>query len=432
MQFQKRAGVQKPAGGFTLVSGTVILAAWAAYRRRDLRLFDLRVWFSCLELAARRCGLIKGRSPSFRIDEIHRLVGGVGGEHIRQSLSRIERAGLITWSDRSIVFPKTEAVLGQAGLGPMLDLIPNHRRLVPVPRRIVRLLAGGARRVVVATIVGHLLRCLYYRSGVCLPEGTCKASWIAELFGVNVRNVKSARKHLVSIGWLAPISTRQTCLNRFGQRVRINLEWSRNDISARPKRSPPSAISTTELPPPYKDKKLSSRIYMNQKPENGPSGVSKQSTREGKPTFRHVVPEDLYDPRRLRVLHRQAIVAALISQSECDRLRFFAAAEHAKAIGTRNPCGLFATIVRRGLWGFITQDDEDTARQVVKRIAPDFGVSVHDPGGVEIKSPPLNERRVLSRTEVRAMVASSLGESVTGAASCGRPAAVPVGPLCAE
>jgi hypothetical protein len=171
---------------------------------------------------------------------------------------------------------------------------------------------------------------------------------------------------------------------------------------------------------------------MNQKPENGTSGVSKQPKREGKPTLRHVVWADLHDARRLQQLHLQAIAAALISQSECDRLRFFAAAEHAKAIGTRNPCGLFATIVRRGLWGFITQDDEDAARQVVKRIAPDFGVSVRDPGGVEIKSPPLNERPVLSRTEIRAMVASSLGESVTGVSSSGRSAAVPVDPLCAE
>ena len=45
-----------------------------------------------------------------------------------------------------------------------------------------------------------------------------------------------------------------------------------------------------------------------------------------------------------------------------DRLNFFAAAEHARAVGTRNSCGLFATIVRRGLWQYITLADEDAAR----------------------------------------------------------------------
>ncbi len=432
MQSEQPPGVRKPAGGFTLVSGTVLLAAWAAYRRGDLRLVDLRVWFACLELTARRCGLIKGRSPSYRIEEIHGLVGGVGGEHIRHSITRIEKTGLLAWSESSIVFPKSDGVLSQEGLGPMLDFVPNHRRLIPVPRRIIRLIAGGARRVVIASILGHLLRCLYYRGGLCHAEGTCKASWIADVFGVNVRNVKAARKHLVGIGWLVPISTRQTVLNRFGQRICVNLEWSRNDISQTSKRSLPSTVSTTELPPPYNDKKLSSRIYMNQKPGNGPSGVSKQPKREGRPTLRHVVQEDLHDPRRLEVLHRQAIAAALISQSESDRLRFFAAAEHAKAIGTRNPCGLFATIVRRGLWGFITQDDEDAANQAVKRLAPVCKASVRDPGVVEIKSPPLNDEPVLSRMEIRAIIASSLGESVTGVAFCGRPSAVSVGPFCAE
>jgi len=291
----------------------------------------------------------------------------------------------------------------------MLDLVPNHRRLIPVPRRIVRLIAGGARRVVVATVLGHLLRCLYYRGGLCLPEGTCKASWIALVFGVNIRNVKAARKHLVCVGWLVPIAARQTCMNRFGQRVRVNLEWSRNDISPTSKRSPPSSISTTGSPPPYEDKKLSSRIYMNQKPAIGPPGVSKQPGREGQPTLRHVVREDLHDPKRLHELHRQAIAAALISQSECDRLRFFAAAEHAKAIGSRNPCGLFAAVVRRGLWRYITQDDEDVAVNVLKRTVPCFETSSDEP--VKLKSEQVWGGPGMDPNEIRALVQASLAEA---------------------
>ncbi len=427
METERPPGVRKPAGGFTLVSGTVLLAAWAAYRRGDLRLVDLRVWFACLELTARRCGLIKGRSPSYGIDEIHGLVGGVGGEHIRHSIARIEKTGLLEWSDASIVIPKSDGVLGQPGLGPMLGAVPNHRRLVPVPRRIVRLIAGGARRVVIASIIGHLLRCLYYRGGLCHAEGTCKASWIADVFGVNVRNVKGARSHLVRIGWLVAVSTRQTVLNRFGKRVRVNLGWSRNDISLQPKRSPPSTVSTTESPPPYRDKNLSSRIYMNQKPESGAAGVSKQPRREGEPTLAHVVWDDLHDATRLLVLHRQAVAAALISQSECDRLRFFAAAEHAKAIGTRNPCGLFAAIVRRRLWAFITQDDEDSANRALKRIDSESGVSAHVPATMESDQPQWGDAPALSRAEVRAMIAASFEESVIGVCSSGRPDARSVG-----
>ena len=73
-------------------------------------------------------------------------------------------------------------------------------------------------------------------------------------------------------------------------------------------------------------------------------------------------PEDLRDPARLLDLHAQAIAAGYISQSEAERLNFFAAANHARVIGSRNPPGLFVRIVRSGLWSFCTQDDEEWAR----------------------------------------------------------------------
>ena len=65
---------------------------------------------------------------------------------------------------------------------------------------------------------------------------------------------------------------------------------------------------------------------------------------------------------RLLDLHAQAVAAGYISPSEADRLNFFAAANHARVIGSRNPPGLFVRIVRSGLWNFLTQDDEERAR----------------------------------------------------------------------
>jgi hypothetical protein len=38
-----------------------------------------------------------------------------------------------------------------------------------------------------------------------------------------------------------------------------------------------------------------------------------------------------------------------------------AAAEHARIIGTKNPCGLFVRLVRGGLYHFATADDEQAA-----------------------------------------------------------------------
>ena len=50
-----------------------------------------------------------------------------------------------------------------------------------------------------------------------------------------------------------------------------------------------------------------------------------------------------------------------------ERLKFVAAAEHARVIGTKNPCGLFVRFVRGKLWNFLTHDDEDAARLRLKR-----------------------------------------------------------------
>lgn len=366
------AGARKPAGGFSFISGTALLVAWAAYRRGDLRLVDLRVWFACFEAVARRCGLKKGMQPKYRIEEIHALVGGVGGEHVRRSITRLCRTGVLQWAESAVSFPRmdSDALLGNDDdMADMLKLVANHRRLIPVPRRIVRLIAGGARQVVIATIAGHLLRCMYYRRGQCLPDGTCKASWVADVFGVNVRNVKMARKYLVRVGWLLPLETKQVHLNRWGQRMRVNLEWPGVGEGATAKRSPPRQLSTTELPPPNMNKKLPIGIN-NQKPAfRGPAGVpvGTGTGNEGKPTLRDVKTVDLKNDERLTQLFRQAVAMNQVSATQCDRLRFFAAAEHAMAMGTKNACGLFATVVRQGLWEYISLPEEDVAARRLKR-----------------------------------------------------------------
>jgi hypothetical protein len=87
----------------------------------------------------------------------------------------------------------------------------------------------------------------------------------------------------------------------------------------------------------------------------------------GRPDFRDLVPEDLKDTGRLLELYDQAVTRGWVTASERNRLRFVSAAEHARVIGTKNPCGLFVRLVRCGLWSFLTQSDEDAASTRLKR-----------------------------------------------------------------
>src|SRR5205823_1970722 len=79
------------------------------------------------------------------------------------------------------------------------------------------------------------------------------------------------------------------------------------------------------------------------------------------PTLRHIVPEDLQDTARLLLLFEQAYQEGLIGKSESERLTFVSLAEHARVVGAQNPCGLFAELLRRERWHFITEHDEDAA-----------------------------------------------------------------------
>ncbi len=351
---------RKPAGGFCFIEARALLAAWLAYRRGIVRRLDLRVWFACFELVARRCGARTGRIPRYGIPELHTLVGGAGGKHLRASVKRLEQAGLLSWSD-SCIRPLTP--IDNPQLGSMLAMVANHRRKVPVPRRTLRFLSGGPSRAVMAVVLGHLLRCVYYRNGRCETSGTCKASWVAEVFGVHLRNVKAARQCLARMCWLELERTPQNRMNRFGVSVRVNFDWVGTPKMLVPQSPPPRPAAVTKSPPLYKDRKLSSRSG-NQKPATrAGDGVQTRPADVTNPNLRRIASEDLTDTHRLLRLFTQAAAEGLVADGESGRLRFVAAAEHAKRIGKTNPCGLFAAIVRRKLWRFIGLVDEDAARK---------------------------------------------------------------------
>jgi hypothetical protein len=253
---------RKPTGGFIFLTVQQLCLLWWAYRTRLIQLRDLRVWFASHEMVARRCQLDPDQVPEYTTRELHGLIGGVGGEHLRASIRRLETLGLLTWSSTKLTFGTSpsdlQGVHDLSGFHTMHQAIPNHFRRVPVPRQAIRLIAGGCRATVIATMLGHLLRCLYYREQRCVSGGWCKASWIAEVFGMDLRNIKAARKHLVTIGWLGMVAIPQTLCNRWGNYALISLSWTRATLekvteetaNTPPSESPPPPdVFTTELPP---------------------------------------------------------------------------------------------------------------------------------------------------------------------------------------
>ena len=302
---------------------------------------------------ARRCG---HQGPNFNLVEIFPLAGV---KKARAAIRRLEAAGLITLDGHRMEFPG-------AKIG----------RPRPFPRRMLRHLAEGARGSLIATVFGHLICCLFlektggkYR---CKSGGLCKASWIATEFGVDQRGVKAARAELVTLGWLVVDPAHQWVWNRFGGSFVISLEW--------PKSPPPVAEIDTALPPPESDEKPLSGDK-DQKPAD--PGVS----------IWDVKPEDLKDTARTLELHEQAVEAGIVTGCEADRLNVLAAAEHAKAVGKTNPCGLFISLIRNKWWRFITQADEERARKNLKSHLYYYPEPAHVPAS----RPTLTEDQVIVR-----------------------------------
>jgi hypothetical protein len=395
---------RKPQGGFLFLTVRQLCLVWWAYRIRLIQLRDFRVWFAAHEMVARRCQLDPNQVPEYTPKELHGLVGGGGGEHLRASIRRLEAVGLLTWSSTKLTFATSPTDLRDiqdlSDFHTMYEAIPNHSRRVPVPRQAVRLIAGGCRPTVIATILGHLIRCLYYRDRRCISGGWCKASWIAEVFRVDLRTIKAARKHLVTIGWLQMLDTPQTLRNRWGTYTLISLSWTRTALekaaenSAAPHASaspPPSEFCTTGLPPLHKEHQEPFQELEHQQPAPqaeatrpaaplqliAPTSDDKTGAQQqGKdtttpptlpPTLQHIVPDDLRDTTRILALFEQAQIQGLIGTSDRERLTFLATAEHACVIGSSNPCGLFAALIRRQLWHYVTDRDEDAASARLKQ-----------------------------------------------------------------
>jgi hypothetical protein len=394
------------AGGFVLVSVATLMTAWRACQARPLGIGDFRAWLACHELEARRGVRGEGRSPSYGVAELAKLLG-VTKKRARASVNRLVVAGLIQWFDSAIGFldPRVERAEG------LDDTIGRGRGNLAIPRRMLRFLVDGARPAIIATVLGILLRCLSRRKDGFGGRGRVKASWIARTFGISTRQVKAARAELISLGWIEAQPGDQWAENRWGRAFRIDLGWKAPDSGA--SSSPlPAVLGPSSSPPDLHQEPSLTGGSRNQEPAGGPTGfsISGQPRESGAPTTRRDRPpvmltdvqaspglcsgladlpapklvdvrlEDLKDTGRLLDLYRQAVARGLVGTSEHDRLRFIGAAEHALAIASNAPA-LFAWLVLRGCWRYITGADEDRANARIKAY-------LRGPEPAPIASPP--------------------------------------------
>lgn len=382
----------RPEGGFHIISTRQLCAAWTAYRLGLLGGFlPLRVYLALHEIAEQRAAAARRRplagaasgptvlaiAPTLAV--VERLVGGASGRYLRRSVRRLSAVGLVQREGNGVVLVDdpfaTASPSLQVSADAMLSRIHSSPRVrerpLAVPRRLLRYLARPGCPAVAATLLGHALRCLWRQGEEHHLVGSCSAGFIADVFGVHVRTVKTARRFLQAAGWLRSLPAPRWHVQRFGGRWAITPPNGRRTITlpaTTGTESPlPPAVSGTESPPPGSKRSLPSEVQQPE-PALRRGLVSARGGKHGfNPDLRHVQAGDLRDDGRLSHLLRQAVAQGRLSNSEADRLRGFAAAEHALRVGTHNPAGLFAWLLRRRCWRFIAAVDEDRARVRLRR-----------------------------------------------------------------
>lgn len=368
----------KPAGGFRLMTPLQVAAAWTAYKSKEVRgfsYFDFRVYLALHEVqerrdAARRAacrrGAGKARYDLARlVDEVHGLVGGAGGRRICSSFRRLKQSGLVVFGRTRISFASSLDELSatlRADAERMHERIPNRKRRVPVSRGTLRYIAGGAAASMSGVMLGQILRCVYLRGTSYRCEGSCSTRFIEETFGIHARTVKRVRGPkgvLQRMGWLVPVVVDRWHVQRYGSRMVVNPAWrlsaavdnSTRERTARHGMTPRSVAGDTKPPPPESNRYLPSGLRNQNPAGGGPAGVCKSGLSDGEHVMR---------------LYREAVSRGVLRDGEAARLRFFGAAERAKRRASRNETGFLWTVVRRGLWHFITQDEEDAARRTLR------------------------------------------------------------------
>jgi hypothetical protein len=78
----------------------------------------------------------------------------------------------------------------------------------------------------------------------------------------------------------------------------------------------------------------------------------------------HVPAGTLERPVELAALQLEATRLGLLSCSEADRVRFFAAASRARRCATRNPEGFFAALIRKRQWHHLSGLDETAGQRL--------------------------------------------------------------------
>lgn len=358
------------AGGIRRIPLHQLALAWWCYQEHRITPRQFRVYMALHEMHERRRAAGKAEKGRYGVAEMRRLIGGerITDHELRQDCDQLRTCGLAEVAGVSIRFVSVaaDAMSGQ-GFDTFLKALPNNRRTVPVPRRVIRLLAGGLPRAVAATLIAMLIRGMFWQREHAKHriDGRVKAKWIADQFGLSLRAVKEARQRLEQLGWISILPAAQWERNRWGLHYAINVDWVPPGESAPPRNENP----VESAPPDQTVHLLKENNLRNRNPARAAERpVAYQEAiadSDAPPKLTDLQPGDLSKFHRVNALYEQAVEKGLAGPGDAGRLDFFALAGRAVTHG-KEPLKLFSWLLHRKRFDVISDADEDAADRWIK------------------------------------------------------------------
>ena len=365
---------------------------WAATEEKTITKLARDIWFAALTVQFWRCKNKPGRpyrpSPrGFRVADLAKVLG-VGETKLQGPLRQLDQAGIFRITEEGPWFATSLSDLSladpvRARIRAMFNqLHPNTRdKVIAIPRRLLKLIVQCRRKTVrLATLLGLLLRMMLEKRADQYGghKGCCKAAWIAEVFGVGIDRVKTERRLLIREGWFTEEPTPPQVQKRHGLWLRLNLQPipcqpqpvgpATNSEAKLAKVKPQNASKPFKLQPLFNQELPSKEgMFNNQKlPKDIQTGIEQNQTTtpEQKPTWTDIANRDLHLRERRMELFENAVRRGVLRDTQADRLTFLSAVARTLQKATHNAGGFLRRLIESPDYrGFITQDDEDTARR---------------------------------------------------------------------
>jgi hypothetical protein len=369
-----------------------ICLLWAARQEKIISPLAFNVYVAAHEVKYWRSKTEPGETYrytpyGFQRADVNRLLPDVPEAKIAKAFDELDAIHLLTISESGIWFAETlnevtvHERVKQRALTMFNQLHPDTRdKIIKIPRRLLKLIIQCGRRIVrTATLFGLLLTTMLTKRTTRYEgyKGCCKAEWIGKLFGVNAKRVNLERAKLIDEGWFTREPTTPRVRKKFGQWVRLNITPSEptpepveNPTPDPPKAQPQNTHSDTKMQPLLNPSLASEEAILNNQtlsPETPEPGVDQQKNLD-EPIWTDIQPDDLRQDTRSEALRQDAIQRGHLKNTQADRINFFTAIAHALRVAKHNACGLLRTVVEQGLWHFLSQADECTATQRLRRV----------------------------------------------------------------